>query len=357
MGYGERIKEIEEEMEKAVYRYILEGTVSGMMSRRNEKGEMVSRFTSQDIANQLGVDSEGAMGVLLKLEEKRYLTRYGSPKGDAAYYPREGWIFEAFRRGMVDYDEKDFVELISKKKFTWPEGVGISMVACKEEELPDGKTHLEIYSNMGLEVIKDLTEGFTELAFDAQDKAPSSEVIVEIPEIPEIGPENEIEPESNMLARFLTEYNPYTPWPWLWLMDLREDMPKEEWKNARALFWSRAMRFLLLLLKPIYSPLQDKGFEGCVEMTEKKMTQTKGKLKPHGRATDVEILKKSLETMGAKRFWELSRALCLELLKSCLHVCDTLGVSDEGTHAAVGIVGVLEDQQRITKLAKSRKMK
>ncbi len=348
LGYREKMKEIEEDMEKAAYQYVLEGTVSGMMGRRDEKGAWISRFTPEDVASHLGVDVDVAERVLLKLEKSRYVTSHGRPP---VYSPSEGWAFHAFRRGLVDYDEGSFEKLISKKQFTWPEGVGVSLAACREEELPDGKTRLEIYSVTGLEVIKDLAEGYLGLAFDAQSDA-STESVVRIPEIPDIGPESELEPESNMLAKFLMEYRPYNPWPWLWLMDLREDMPEEEWKDARALFWSRAIRFLLLLLRPVYSSLQEKGLEGCVEMTEKKM-QTKGRLKPHGRATDVEILRKSLEVMGAKRFWEHCRALCLELLRSCLRVCDTLGVSDEATQEARGIVGVLEDQQRSAKIGRT----
>jgi len=216
------------------------------------------------------------------------------------------------------------------------------MVACKEKKLPDGKTHMEIYSNTSLELIKDLTEGFLELALDAQGRT----FMEAMPEIPDTGTENDIQPESNMLARFLTELNPITPWPSLWLMDLHEDMAEEEWRNARNVFWSRAMRFLLILLRPIHSPLRELGLEGCVKMTEQKMASAEGRQKPHGRATNVEILRKSLEFMGARRFWQLSRALCLELLGSCLRVCDALQISDEGNIEASGIVQALKEQQR-----------
>jgi len=345
LGYGERIEGIEKEMEKAAYRYILEGTVSGMMARRNARGTMVSRFTPQDLADHLGVDVGVAERILQKLEEARYLIRYGRPKAAATYHPREGWIYNAFRCGMVAYDEDAFSKLISKKQFIWPEGVGLSLVASKEEQLPDGKTYLEIYSNSGLELIKDITEGFLELALDAQGRT----FMQAMPEIPDTGTENDIQPESNMLARFLSEFNPINPWPSLWLMDLHEDMAQEEWRNARNLFWSRAMRFLLILLRPIHSPLREFGLEGCVKMTEEKMSSAEGRPKPHGRATDTEILRKSLETMGARRFWELSRALCLELLGSCLRVCDGLRISDEGTAEASGVVQALKDQQRAVK--------
>lgn len=345
LGYGERIEGIEKEMEKAAYRYILEGRVSGLLARRNAKGTMLSRFTPQDVASHLGVDVAVAERILQKLEEARYLGRCAGPKAAATHYPDEGWMFDAFRRGIVSYDEEAFSKLISKKEFTWPEGIGLSYVACKEVELPGGKTRLEIYSNSGLELIKDITEGFLELALDAQGRAFREA----LPEIPDIGTENDIQPESNMLARFLSEFNPINPWPWLWLMDLHENMAEEEWRKARNLFWSRAMRFLLILLRPIHSPLRELGLEGCVKMTEKKMASAEGRLKPHGRATDVEILRKSLEFMGARRFWELSRALCLELLGSCLLVCDALRISDEGTIEASGIVKALKEQQRAVK--------
>ncbi len=342
MEYGKRIGHLQEEMEKAAYRYVLEGAVSGMMGSRT-KGEMVRRFTPSDVAEFLGVDEEVAESVLGHLEEAGYLRRFKSGTGPVYCPSEEFGIFQAFRRGLVDYTEEDFAKLISKQRFVLPKGVALQMIASREEELPEGGTRFEIYSNTGLNLIQDLTEGFLGLALDAQ----GSDFRRSMPEIPDdemVG----IEPESDMLSRFLTEFRPLNPWPWLWLMDLRQDMPEAELRSARTLFWSRAMRFLLILLRPIYTPLCELGIDGCTKMTEERMAEApdQSRSKPVGRATDAQILKKSLEVMGPVRFWELSRALCLELLRSCRSVCRTLGISDEGTAQAACVIEMLETQQK-----------
>ena len=95
--YGKKMEDLEEEMEKAAYKYIVEGAVSGMMTKRDGKGEMRWRFTPSDVAEVLGVDEGMAGRILSRLENARYLRCFKSGK-ESVYPPSESWgIFHAFR--------------------------------------------------------------------------------------------------------------------------------------------------------------------------------------------------------------------------------------------------------------------
>ncbi len=224
--------------------------------------------------------------------------------------------------------------MISKREFIWSEGMGLlSIISSREEELSSGRRKMEIYSSTGLSLIEYLTEGLLYDTLDAITLPGEGSSDDWLSELPDPGTEDEIQPEGNLLMRFLTEFNTYNPWPWLWLMDLRDDIPEEEWKEARKLFWSRATHFLVILLRPIHDPLLQMGMEGCISRTEEKMK------------TD-DSLRKRLRNIGARRLWELSRAICIELLRCCLSICDALEISTEATAEATKIMSALEDQRK-----------
>ena len=328
LTFAEKTEALETDMERAAYRYVLETQVSGVVATRKEDGEVVWRCNPLGVAKALGIDDQTAQRVLDRLESKRYLCRYGGTNGPV-YSPCEDRLYSALIKGQIELDEKELGNLLSKKKLVWPVGETLLSVASQHEtELPDGKLEIELHSNTGLSLTKNITEGLICDALSAMSVTMDDWMV----ELPDTDTENEIQPENNLLMRFLTEFNAFNPWPWLWLMDLKRDMPEDEWKAARSLFWSRALRLMLILLEPLHQPLCKYGVKGCTERTEERMKKD-------------DALKHRLQIIGAQRFWELSRAVCIELLGDCIKICETISV-DQGVPEAKKILVTLSRQRK-----------
>ncbi len=105
LSFREKTEALDREMERAAYTYVLEANVSGLMGKQTEDGKIVWRCGSTEVAKALDVDVETAGRILARLEDRGLVDRCGGPKG-TRYHPREAWIYNAFLRGLVQYDEK-----------------------------------------------------------------------------------------------------------------------------------------------------------------------------------------------------------------------------------------------------------
>ncbi len=322
---GERAESLEAELEKAVYSYILEGRISGIVAKKDNDAGWVYRFTPEDVATHLGIRRDVAERVLLRLEERRWLRRDHSPSG-FYYFPEQDAAYDPLIEGYLDYDEKGFSKLVSKKRLTWPKGTALKPGSWKFEEMGDGRTEVEMYSQTTLDVLRHLGEGFM---IDVVDHLGMPHPAHNLP-VPDW--ENEIQPEAGMLLRVILDGDVF---PWFWLIDPREGS-EEDYYQARKVFWSRATNYILLWLEPLYSSLIDLGLEECVKRFQEKEEEFRERNK------ELEQPRRLLEAITPQRYWEIARAWCLEILRSCLVVCGSLGISDEGTRKATLVVKNLE---------------
>jgi len=330
---GERAESLETELEKAVYRYILEGRITGIVAKKREDGGWVYRFTPEDVSSHLGIKRDVAERILLRLEERRWLRRDHSPSG-FYYFPEQDAAYDPFTEGYLDYDETAFSRLVSKRIFTWPKGTALKPGSWKFEEVGGGRAEVEMYSQTTLDMLRHLGEGFM---VDIVDHLGIPHPAHKLP-VPDW--ENEIQPEARMLLEVLLEDEVL---PWFWLIDPREGASQRDYYQARKVFWSRAMNYVLAWLEPVYSSLIELGLEECSKRFREKEEKFREKNK------ELERPRRLLEGITPQRYWEIARAWCLELLRSCLVVCTNLDISDEGTRKAALVIKDLENQQKAGK--------